>query len=209
MACQIAAVLSDRDLLRGRDAPADVRARLGALWSLGDGGADGWSLGARAAEPTPAAPPSTRKPRSIRPRPSACRSGPSCPRGRIRGENLRVRRRAADRRVGECRLRQRRRGPRRPRRVPAHPPRPPSAALARRTAGTAGSRLTETPRGEAGKVVSQLLNAVKVLAGGRRRRMVRAGVGGGDPRDRAGTFLGEGENEAGVLLAMAYPTASA
>ena len=33
LACQLAAVLGDRDILRGRDAPVDVRARLGAAHS--------------------------------------------------------------------------------------------------------------------------------------------------------------------------------
>jgi ATP-dependent helicase HrpB len=32
LACQLAAVLGERDVLRGRDAPVDVRARVGALW---------------------------------------------------------------------------------------------------------------------------------------------------------------------------------
>ena len=47
LACQLAAVLGDRDILRGRDAPVDVRARLGALWDAhaargirDDGGSD-------------------------------------------------------------------------------------------------------------------------------------------------------------------------
>ena len=39
LACQVAAVLGDRDVLRGRDAPADIRCRLGAMWDANGKGA--------------------------------------------------------------------------------------------------------------------------------------------------------------------------
>ena len=211
MACQIAAVLSDRDLLRGRDAPADVRARLGALWSLGDGGADGpglarWSLEARAAEPTPAVPPSAPNAPIDPAAPVRVPIGTKLPKGKNKGGKFK--------------------GAPKGRR-PAGGGVQAAAKAARAAASSAGAGPSNAPsvggfsaayggyRGfeidrnaarEAGKVVSQLLNAVKTLAADDGDEWCAPGVGGGDPCGPCWDFLlGEGENEAGVLLAVAYP----
>ena len=86
--------------------------------------------------------------RPTRPRPFACPSGLSYPRGGIK--SLRGRREVVSPRAVACRLRRRRRGRARPLSplAPSSPRRPDrSAGSVRRTAGTAGMRLTETRRG--------------------------------------------------------------
>ena len=214
MACQIAAVVSDRDLLRGRDAPADVRARLGALWSVGEAGADGpgrWSLAADAtsAQPTPS-PPSS--PTDQPPNPAApvrVPIGTKLPKGRNKkfkgaprgrkpaGGGVQAAAKAA--RAGASSVSSGVSGS------------SSSGGIGGFGAAYGGYRGYEVDRNaarEAGKVASQLLNAVKRAAAEDPKNgdWCAPGVGGGDPGGPCWDFLlGEGENEAGVLLAMAYP----
>ena len=193
LACQLAAVLGERDVLRGRDAPVDVRARVGALWD-----AEGEANGARGVfdvAPDVGAPPSAPPPP---PSPSApvrvpigtkIQSGKrskkmkGAPRGRPAGGGAR-------------------------------------AAVKNAKSGAKGvspfsaydsGDVDRAATREARAVAGQLLRAL----GGLARKDHRDGpafpafaedVGSGDPAGPVFPFLlGEGMDECGALLAMAYP----
>ena len=62
LACQLAAVVGDRDLISGRDAPLDIRCRLRALWGQDPMGDTGETTGAP----------------SDKAAPTLCQSAPNC-----------------------------------------------------------------------------------------------------------------------------------
>jgi ATP-dependent helicase HrpB len=199
LACQLAAVLGERDVLRGRDSPVDVRARLGALWDAEASGGAGVGLGMGlgglggvgiTVEDTFSAPltPSATTPTRV-PIGTKIQSGKKnkkmkgAPRGRPAGGGA-------------------------------------AAAVKNANAGASNGTgfspfsaydmadVDRAATSEAKSVAEQLLRALGRLAkddtGAKKKFAV--GVGDGDPAGPVFPFLlGEGIDECGALLAMAYP----
>ena len=209
LACQLAATLGDRDVLRGRDVPVDVRSRVGALWSANGGG--GWASPAGAGETTPTGrggrtPPATA---GIEPAAGPVRVpiGTKLPSGRKKGlKGAPKGRKPAGGGVQAAAK---------------------AARAAKAAGGTAGGggggasgsgdafhghvghEIDRAAATEAGKVATQLLDTLKRIARDGRddaEPWCAPGVGDGDPVGPVFSFLlGERDDEAGVLLALAYP----
>lgn len=194
LACQLAAVLGERDLLNGRDAPVDVRTRVGALWDCeGKGGsfvmglpiipADDIDSESEKGVSSPSAP--TRVPIGTKVGGGKNRkSMRGAPWGRPAGGGARAAVKDAN--------------------ANAHDGNTSSPFSAYDTGD-----VDRNAAREAGKVAEQLLTALKRLAEEDSKKtgtLFAGGVGSGDPSGPVFPFLlGEGVDEAGVLLAMAYP----
>ena len=201
LACQLAAVLGERDVLRGRDAPVDVRARVGALWDA-EGGATGARgfLGAASddrvdkGDALPSAPPPSPSPSAPTRVPigTKIRSGKrskkmkGAPRGRPAGGGARAAVKKANSGANGV---------------------SPFSAYDADDVDRAATR-------EAKAVADQLLRALGGFArkdnrdgpAGAAFPAFAEGVGSGDPAGPVFPFLlGEGVDECGALLAMAYP----
>ena len=195
LACQLAAVLGERDVLRGRDAPVDVRARVGALWD-----AEGEAGGARGLlgglPDVTEVPPSAGQPATSS-APTRVPIGTKIQSGKKRGKMK-----------GAPRGRPAGGGAR--------------AAVKNAAAGATGvspfsaydpDDVDRAATREAKAVAEQLLRALEGLArndegdgDGAARVSLAEGVGSGDPAGAVFPFLlGEGADECGALLAMAYP----
>ena len=193
LACQVAAVLGDRDVLRGRDAPADIRCRLGAMWDANGKGARLVASAPTSSPPPPPPPTSAATPVRV-PIGTKVDSGRK-KRGKMKGAP---------------------RG-----KKPAGGGVAAAARAARAASTTGGSsansaspfdahegfEIDRAAAREAGKVAEQLLGALGRLARSDADDAWRApGVGEGDPTGPVFPFLlGEGVDEVGALLAMAYP----
>ena len=198
LACQLAAVLGERDLLNGRDAPVDVRTRVGALWDCeGKGGsfvmglpiipADDIDSESEKGVSSPSAP--TRVPIGTKVGGGKNRkSMRGAPWGRPAGGGARAAVKDAN--------------------ANAHDGNTSSPFSAYDTGD-----VDRNAAREAGKVAEQLLTALKRLAEEDSKKtgtLFAGGVGSGDPSGPVFPFLlGEGVDEAGVLLAMAYPDPTA
>ena len=202
LACQLAAVLGERDVLRGRDAPVDVRARIGALWD-----AEGERSGALPAGGFPGGIQELEHSGETSPAPAP--ASPSAPTRVPIGTKVQSGKRSKKMR-GAPRGRPAGGGAR--------------AAVKNATSGGGGvvspfsaydaGDVDRAATREAKAVAEQLLRALGGLArkdagdeDGRRAFPAFAkGVGSGDPAGPVFPFLlGEGADECGALLAMAYP----
>ena len=230
LACQLAAIMDNRDILRGRDVPIDIRARLGALWDRGEGSD---AAARRSLAPSPPAAESeaddTSNPSAANDRKKNTNTGSASPTAPVRVP------------IGTKLPSGRKKMKGVPRGKPANRETIAAARAARakadaaaagRTDGRSSGRSSagaanqggagsvydgfigwEVDRAaveEAGRVARQLLASLGDVC----RNAVRdgdetwcaPGIGEGDPTGPVFDFLlGEGVNEAGVLLAMAYP----
>ena len=189
LACQLAAVLGERDVLRGRDAPVDVRTRLGALWDAeGKRGANVMGLPIIPVDDMPndkSEPPSPTTPTRV---PIGTKLSGGKKSKKMRGA---------------------------PRGRPADGGAIAAVKNANASSGEGSpfsaydsNDIDRNATREAKKVAEQLLRALKRLAQSDTHAgdTFVQGVGEGDPSGPVFPFLlGEGVDESGVLLAMAYP----
>ena len=193
LACQVAAVLGDRDVLRGRDAPADIRCRLGAMWDANGKGARLVASAPTSSPPPPPPPTSAATPVRV-PIGTKVDSGRK-KRGKMKGAP-RGKKPAGGGAAAAARA------------ARAAPTRGGSSAnSASPFDAHEGFEIDRAAAREAGKVAEQLLGALGRLARSDADDAWRApGVGEGDPTGPVFPFLlGEGVDEVGALLAMAYP----